>query len=146
MKVDAIRCPGCKRGGACLSARCCRDAKEWCSRPGHHNVGRQGVVFVEGPAGKERFPKRASPFANPYKVGQVHEGRVLDLPAALALYERHVLALLGSSPELEGELMSMAGGVLGCWCAPNDCHARLLANMINRRLGAPEVGLCHDTR
>ena len=92
------------------------------------------------------YPVRDSPFANPYKVGDVVEGRTLSLPDVLDLYELHLASLLAKKPGLEAELISMAGGVLGCWCAPEDCHARRLANFINGRLGLPEVGLSHDTR
>ena len=61
---------GSLRSGAAGDGTRYRSLKEWMSDPGNVYVGRGGVVFVpreEGP-GKERWPKKASPFANPFKV------------------------------------------------------------------------------
>ena len=46
--------------------------KERMKNPNHVYIGRQGVVFIkdEKTGKKERFPKRPSEFANPFKVNK----------------------------------------------------------------------------
>ena len=44
--------------------------------PNHVYIGRAGIVFIEN----QRFPKQASPWANPFKVGN-------DRETCLELYE-----------------------------------------------------------
>ena len=38
--------------------------QDWMTNPEHEYIGRQGVVFIN----KERFPKEASQWTNPFKV------------------------------------------------------------------------------
>ena len=40
--------------------------REWMEDENNIYIGRAGVVFID----KVRFPKQASPFANPFKVGK----------------------------------------------------------------------------
>ena len=50
-----------------------QNLREWCDAPGHVYIGRAGVVFVPSEADstrKERYPKRNSIWANPFKVGK----------------------------------------------------------------------------
>ena len=50
-----------------------RNLREWCDAPGHVYIGRAGVVFVPSEADsgrKERYPKRNSIWANPFKVDE----------------------------------------------------------------------------
>jgi len=51
--------------------------RDWMQNPQHEYIGRCGVVFID----KERFPKKASRWANPFK--EKKEGRV----KCLELYE-----------------------------------------------------------
>jgi len=62
----------------------------------------------------------ASPWANPYIVGQ--DG---DIDTVLDLYEQHVR----SSPELCRMLPSLRDKVLGCWC-DGPCHGDVLGRLL----------------
>ena len=68
------------------------------------------------------LPRRglaASPFANPYRIGR--DG---SRGEALAKYRTH----LRVHPELvERARLELAGRDLACWCAPEPCHAEVLA-------------------
>lgn len=61
-----------------------------------------------------------SPLADPYRVGR--DG---SLAKVLARYE----ALLMSRADLRALARSLRGRRLGCWCAPNPCHAELIARI-----------------
>ena len=59
----------------------------------------------------------ASAWANSFKVSQY--GR----DGCIQKFKEHLLG----SPELMQELKSLKGKVLGCWCAPENCHGHVLA-------------------
>lgn len=95
--------------------------KEWMKDDDNVYIGRAGVVFVE----KERFPKRASPFANPYKVG-THGTR----EEVIAKFRKYMVEKLEVDPSLKDELLAMKGKTLGCWCKPDGCHGDVLLELI----------------
>lgn len=64
-----------------------------------------------------RWP--ASPWANPHR-GESDE-------VLVALYREY----LEQRPELVDRLPELKGKVLGCWCAPEPCHAQVLADRAN---------------
>ena len=37
-----------------------------------------------------------------------------------------------TQPELLIEIKKLKGKTLGCWCAPNDCHGRIIAKIADR--------------
>lgn len=43
-----------------------KNLKEWMDDPTNEYIGRAGAVFIDG----KRFPKKASIWANPFKVGK----------------------------------------------------------------------------
>jgi hypothetical protein len=50
----------------------------------------------------------------------------------------HVVAMFGQfylphKPSLLARLPTLRGKVLGCWCHPQDCHGRVIAEAVNRR-------------
>ena len=92
---------------------------DWMADPRNEYIGRGGVVFID----KERFPKKASPWANPFTVKQ--HGR----DTCLALYEGLVRERI--QREGTGELKKLKGKVLGCWCAPEACHGDVLVRILN---------------
>jgi hypothetical protein len=54
----------------------------------------------------------------------------------------HVVAMFGQfylphKPSLLGRLPTLRGKVLGCWCYPQDCHGRVIAEAVN----APIAGV-----
>lgn len=100
--------------------------ERWCQDPSNVYVGRAGVVFIEKNGTKERFPKTASPFCNPFKVGK--DGTRDEV---IEKFRSYIKAKLNGDPGLEGELRAMKGKNLGCWCAPEPCHANVLLEIIN---------------
>jgi hypothetical protein len=94
--------------------------EEWMKNPNHVYVGRAGVVFIRG----ERFPKQASIWANPYKVGKEYTRE-----EAITLYELYLREKI-ISHQLKDELLQLQGKVLGCWCHPEPCHAHVLLKLI----------------
>eukprot|EP00475_Leptophrys_vorax_P009552 TRINITY_DN16322_c0_g1_i1.p1 TRINITY_DN16322_c0_g1~~TRINITY_DN16322_c0_g1_i1.p1 ORF type:complete len:137 (-),score=26.31 TRINITY_DN16322_c0_g1_i1:97-459(-) len=100
--------------------------KEWMEDSKHNEyIGRGGVVFVNG----ERFPKRASIWANPFKISSTNsrEQVVRDYEA----YIRQKLTL-GEIP-LE-ELLKLNGKNLGCWCHPEQCHGDILVKLVKENI------------
>lgn len=102
------------------------------------------VVHVLGEAGYDVYVGRAMPryglaesiFANPFKVGPMH-----DRSEALRLYEGHLRRMLLSWTSGEEALLELRGLTLGCWCArrngppltledPEICHAQVMMRLI----------------
>lgn len=103
--------------------------KEWIKQPDHVYIGRAGIVFIkdEKTGKKERFPKKASIFANPFKVrkNKYTNETVCDL------YESYMTKKLHSDPHLKEQLMQLKGKKLGCWCKPKQCHGDILVKLID---------------
>ena len=89
--------------------------KEWCEDPDNVYIGRQGVVFVDG----VRYPPRASPFANPYKVGR--DGTREEV---ILKYKEYII-------KKDVDFSILKGKRLGCWCKPEGCHGDVLLELIN---------------
>jgi hypothetical protein len=79
--------------------------EEWRKRRNHVYVGRKGIVFIN----KERYPKKDSPWCNPYKIDKHTREEVLEL------YEQHLREMLEDEDVL-AEFLKMKGKKLGCWC------------------------------
>lgn len=92
---------------------------EWIENPDHEYIGRAGVVFIN----KERYPKKASIWANPYSVKK--EGR----EKCLELYEVWVRDKI--SKEGTDEIKKLKNKVLGCWCKPDRCHGDILVKILD---------------
>lgn len=95
------------------------------------------VVHVNDPGGFDVYIGRANRFKrlpqskwhNPYKVGQ--NGSRAEV---IAMFRAYLL----DSPALLADLHELRGKRLGCWCAPNDCHGRVLAEMALAAPPSPE--------
>lgn len=72
------------------------------------------------------YVARPTAFGNPFIIGK-HGTR----EEVIAKYREHLLA----SPELLARIGELRGRDLCCFCAPLDCHARILLEMAN----APEA-------
>jgi hypothetical protein len=94
--------------------------KEWMDDPNNVYIARAGVVFIDN----ERFPKVASEFANPFKVGK--DGTREDV---IRKYNLYLLQILDDN--LRAKLLAMKGKNLGCWCHPEPCHGDILLAFIN---------------
>ena len=64
---------------------------------------------------------RSSIWGNPYEIG-VHGTRA----EVIELYRKY----LNRSPELIGQLESLRGKKLGCWCEPLACHGDVIVDLI----------------
>lgn len=65
---------------------------------------------------------RPSKWGNPYKISNN-----ISREEAIRLYRKHI----NNSPELLAALPELKGKRLGCFCAPNACHADILAELAN---------------
>lgn len=63
---------------------------------------------------------KASPWANPFKVGK--DG---DRDEVITKYA----AWLQTQPNLLARLPELRGKALGCWCKPERCHGDVLARL-----------------
>lgn len=99
------------------------DLRAWVADPQNVYVGRAGVVFVE----KQRFPKEASIFCNPFKVGK--DGTRDEV---IQKYRTYMEGRLASDPALVEQLRALRGKRLGCWCKPEACHGDVLLELIAR--------------
>lgn len=98
--------------------------KDWMDDPNNVYIGRAGIVFVDG----VRFPKSASIFANPFKIGKLTRDEVL------IEYERYIRQKLLEDAHYAEELLKLRGKHLGCWCKPEPCHGDILIKILNERL------------
>lgn len=87
------------------------------------------VVHINDPAGYDVYigramPRRrlkASPFANPFKIGK--DGDRADV------IEKYRTWLLAQPELVERARRELNGKRLGCWCAPLACHGDVLAEI-----------------
>ena len=92
--------------------------RDWMKEPNHVYIGRAGVVFIDG----RRFPERASPFANPFRVGK--DGTRDEV---IAKYE----GFIRQNSDLLKNIQGLRGKTLGCWCKPEACHGDVLVKIFN---------------
>jgi len=98
---------------------------EWMKDDNNEYIGRGGIVFING----ERFPKRGSEWANPYRV------KSTDQEDALAKYEKHLDEML-KDESCKSRFLKLKGKTLGCWCVsspskledgePIICHGQII--------------------
>jgi len=69
---------------------------------------------------------RGSKWGNPFRIGP--DG---DRYEVIEKYSRWIL----TQPQLLSSLHELYGKTLGCWCAPNDCHGRVLAQLAEDMCG-----------
>lgn len=104
------------------------DIKEWCENCNDGiYIGRQGVVFVTLDNGKkERYPKNASIWANPFKIT---DGMDID-NMLVTQYGPYIVKKI-KNENLFDELMKLDDKQLGCWCeGEHSCHGHILQFLI----------------
>lgn len=109
-----------------------QNLKEWCDDPMNIYIGRKGIVFVETPNGKERYPKNDSIWANPFKLKDENERTSI-----IEQYRTYIFNRLDNEPELRQELKKLNNCRLGCWCKTPDkgevaCHGDVLLEAIQK--------------
>lgn len=89
----------------------------------------KGLVYV----GRRMTPRKrgswdlpASPLRNPYSAKLLGSNE-----AAVAAYARHLL----DEPGLLARVPLLRGSTLACWCAPELCHADVLARLADAERG-----------
>jgi hypothetical protein len=85
------------------------------------------VVYVGRALYRGGWQLAASPLASPYRVGRDGTRR-----EAVARYRDYLLGradLLALLPDLRGRR-------IGCWCAPDACHADVIAELADTGVGA----------
>jgi len=97
--------------------------KEWLENSNNVYIGRAGVVFIN----KERFPKKASIFANPYKIDKNTSRKEV-----LEKYKKYIIEKILNDKFLYLELLKLRGKNLGCWCHPEPCHGDILLELIEK--------------
>lgn len=95
--------------------------QEWMDDEQNVYIGRSNVVFIEG----IRFPKHASPFANPYKIGK--DGTREEV---LEKYKKYIINKIKHDEKFKDSLLKLKGKTLGCWCNPEPCHGDILLKLI----------------
>jgi hypothetical protein len=95
--------------------------KEWMGDENNVYVGRKGIVFIDG----ERFPKENSIFANPYKISGNDTREIV-----ISKYRTYIVDKI-KDDRFKTELMKLKGKNLGCWCAPEMCHANVLVYLMH---------------
>ena len=79
--------------------------QDWLKDPQNVYVGRKVPGIVWG-----------SKYGNPFKLKNYNRA------TAVALYKSYILL----HKELEKSAIELSGKILGCWCAPYQCHAEFL--------------------
>jgi hypothetical protein len=104
------------------------DLKLWMEDKNNIYIGRSGIVFIlnDKTGIKERFPKKQSLFANPFKINKNKTREQV-----IELYENYIRNEINKNDELKDELLKLKGKNLGCWCHPEPCHGDVLIKLID---------------
>lgn len=98
--------------------------KNWIEDTNNVYIGRKGVVFIDG----ERYPKKDSIFANPYKIGK-NGTREQVIEQYREYMENNIQK---NRAYYLDELSKLKGKNLGCWCHPELCHGDVLLDLIKK--------------
>lgn len=99
------------------------DLREWCKDSNNVYIGRRGIVFIDG----ERYPKKDSIFANPYKIGR--DGTREEV---ISKYKIHLYIKLATGEISKEQILALKGKRLGCWCDDSStCHGSILVELLN---------------
>ena len=98
-----------------------QNLKEWMDDKNNVYIARAGVIFID----KERFPKEASIFCNPFKIGK--DGTRDEV---IQKYKIYITKKIKKSIEFKNQLILLKGKKLGCWCHPEPCHGDILLELL----------------
>jgi hypothetical protein len=116
------------------------DIEQWLANPENVYVGRYMRIFVHSKpdekgattsTGKKIVHLKESRFCNRFKG--------VPLEESLRLFRADLLHRLATEPDLKSELIKLKGKRLGCWCAPQPCHADIVAELANNDAHASQV-------
>ncbi len=96
--------------------------KEWSEDDKNVYIGRKGIVFIKNEDGsQERFPKKDSYYANPFKLNKNKD----NLEEVLEEYREYAKEKFSNE-----DILKLGGKTIGCWCASGEvCHGGILAEM-----------------
>lgn len=101
--------------------------KEWTEDINNIYIGRKGVVFVKNYEKNERYPKKDSIWANPFKVGKIY-----NREQCIQKYKEYIIEKIKNDPN-KYNLEELKGKRLGCWCKPESCHGDVLVELLMNR-------------
>jgi hypothetical protein len=102
--------------------------EQWMNDPDNIYIGRRGIVFIN----KERFPKKDSLFANPFKVDKKDN---TSRETVISQYKKYIIHRIINEPLFKEEFFKLKGKNLGCWCKdPSNpdiaCHGDVLLHLL----------------
>jgi len=68
---------------------------------------------------------RPTDFGNPFKIGK--DGNRLEV---IEKYKEWFYYQLEKDTEFKRKVIGLKGKILGCWCYPKDCHARIIIDYL----------------
>lgn len=73
---------------------------------------------------------RPSKWGNPFadREGTLAQFKVATREEAIIAYEAWIM----TQPDLMASLVELQGKVLGCWCAPKECHGDVLVRLVEQ--------------
>lgn len=85
-------------------------------------------VYVGRACPRARDPRchKSSEFCNAFRLGR--DGATHEV--ILRKFERSLRVYLTNRPKARERLLALEGKRLGCWCAPEPCHAHVLIKLI----------------
>lgn len=104
-----------------------KNLKEWIDDENNVYIGRRGIVFIMNEDGdKERYPKKDSIWANPFKVS-----KDLSRDECIDKYKEYIMYKIKNDP-IKYDLKKLIGKTLGCWCKPEACHGDVLKELCEK--------------
>lgn len=93
------------------------------------------IVYIGRRCKWHRVWLKKSKFANPFKIGDKHperEGEVIDREESIKLYHNWFHKQLRFQLGFADAVERLRGKMLVCWCAPLDCHGRIIKEHLER--------------
>jgi hypothetical protein len=78
---------------------------------------------------------RGSPFGNPYTHLPLQntqaQVQVKSREDAIKKYNEYFYKRIETDPEFLDDILRLKDKVLGCYCAPNDCHGHIISKFLD---------------
>lgn len=97
--------------------------QEWMADPNNVYIARRGIVFIDG----ERFPKKDSKFANPFKITKDQ-----NRSEVIEKYKDWLAEQIQEGNITKDDLLFLKGKNLGCWCGEGNCHGDILKCIVDQ--------------
>lgn len=97
------------------------DFKDWLNKENNIYVGRKGRIWIHSSDNKTIFHYQSSKWHNPFKVT-----KEMSVEESLDKYTDYLI-----QSGLIHDIQELKGKRLGCWCIGNNCHAKILTDIVN---------------